>query len=117
MAPRITSGHRIRTGRTLPVLAVLLLAGPAGAQEKAVAPVFDAATAPVQGVREAARPMAGDSTDRIVREMEKKHGAKLMKNPKERVIKGRKVLVLTLFKDKKGRVIEVLVDAETGKEL
>jgi NitT/TauT family transport system substrate-binding protein len=32
-------------------------------------------------------------------------------------LKGRKVLVLTLLDDKKGRVFEVRVDVETGKEL
>lgn len=106
-------------GRTLPALAAMLLALPASAQAPgAVPPVFKrGAAAPAQGIREPVRALAGDSTDRIVRDVEAKYGAKLMKNPKEREIKGRKVLVLTLLDDKKGRVFEVRVDAETGKEL
>ncbi|MDQ2639579.1 MAG: hypothetical protein M3Y79_03210 [Pseudomonadota bacterium] len=107
-----------RAGRTLPALAVVLLAVPASAQApKGVPPVFQPAAAPAQGIREPTRPLAGDTTDRIVRQVEARHGAKLMKNPKEREIKGRKVLVLTLLDDRKGRVFEVRVDVETGKEL
>lgn len=107
-----------RAGRTLPALAAMLLVLPASAQAPVdVAPVFRPGAAPVQGIREPARPLAGNTTDRIVRDVEAKYGAKLMKNPKEREIKGRKVLVLTLLDDKKGRVFEVRVDVETGKEL
>ncbi|HWL61608.1 MAG TPA: hypothetical protein VNQ32_02340 [Steroidobacteraceae bacterium] len=107
-----------RAGRTLPALAVALLAMPAMAQAPGgVPPVFEPAAPPAQGIREPARPLAGDTTDRIVRQVEAKYGAKLMKNPKEREIKGRKVLVLTLLDDRKGRVFEVRVDVETGKEL
>lgn len=108
-----------RAGRTLPALGAMLLALPASAQAPGgVPPVFrPGAAPPVQAIREPARPLAGDTTDRIVRDVEARHGAKLMKNPKEREIKGRKVLVLTLLDDKKGRVFEVRVDVETGKEL
>lgn len=107
-----------RAGRILPALAVVLLALPASAQAPpGVPPVFEPAAPPVQGIREPARPLAGDTTDRIVRQVEARYGAKLMKNPKEREIKGRKVLVLTLLDDRKGRVFEVRVDVETGKEL
>lgn len=98
----------------------MLLALPAAAQAPGeVAPIFKpgAALPPVQSIREPTRPMAGNTTDRIVRQIEAKYDAKLMKNPKEREIKGRKVLVLTLLDDKKGRVFEVRVDVETGKEL
>ncbi len=108
-----------RAGRTLSALAVVALAMPAGAQvPRAVPPLFESAPAPpVQGIREPTRALAGDTNDRIVRQIEAKYGAKLMKNPKEREIKGRKVLVLTLLDDRKGRVFEVRVDVETGKEL
>jgi hypothetical protein len=117
-AMKLHSNRHGWAGRILPALAVMLLALPASAQAPGGGPpVFRAGAAPVQGIREPARPLAGDVTDRIVRDVEARHGAKLMKNPKEREIKGRKVLVLTLLDDKKGRVFEVRVDVETGKEL
>jgi hypothetical protein len=119
MATQLNMAHR--AGRTLPALAAMLLALPAAAAQApdGVSPVFQpqASPPPVQGIREPVRPNAGDTTDRIVRQIEAKYDAKLMKNPKEREIKGRKVLVLTLLDDKKGRVFEVRVDVETGKEL
>ena len=103
-----------RAGRTLSALAAVALAMPATAQAPRQVP---GAAPPVQGIREPSRALAGDTNDRIVRQIEAKYGAKLMKNPKEREIKGRKVLVLTLLDDRKGRVFEVRVDVETGKEL
>jgi hypothetical protein len=118
-------GHRRGTGRTLPVLAFALLsaagsaAGAAGAFDKREpAPVFDSTAAPAQGVREGVRMAAGSkSADRIVQDIERKYKAKVVKDPETREVNGRKVLVLRLYDDKKGRVWEVRVDAETGKEL
>jgi hypothetical protein len=71
----------------------------------------------VQAIRPPPRAMAQKSTDRIVRDIERKHKAKVVKDPEEREIDGRRVLVLRLLDDKKGKIWEVRVDAETGKEL
>jgi hypothetical protein len=78
---------------------------------------FHAAALRAQEVLSPAQPMAGNPSDRVVREIERKYGAKLVKNPRETEVKGRKVLIVTLIDDEKGRVFEVRVDAETGKEL
>jgi hypothetical protein len=113
-----TAKHSTRAGRLLPALAFAGLASSASALEnRDVPPVFKPAEAPANAVREPAYALAEKSTDRIVREMEQKYKARLVKAPEERVVKGRKVLALRLFDDKKGKVYNVQVDAETGKEL
>jgi len=114
-----TAKYSAKAGRLLPALAFACLAGSAGAMEKSrdVPPVFKAADAPANAVREAVGTLAEKPTDRIVRDIERKYKAKVVKDPEERVVKGRRVLVLRLYDDKKGRVWEVQVDAETGKEL
>lgn len=117
MSPQGTSIPRRRTGRWLPVLAVSVLLAPvAGAMEKRdMGPVFEPDDVPVQGIRQPPRAMAEKSSDRIVRDIERRHKAKVVKVSEERDDDGRRVLVMRLVDDK--RVKEVRVDAETGKEL
>jgi hypothetical protein len=119
MRPSAVFDHAARTGRKLPVLALALLLAPLAGAGESSGPgrVFEREAAPVQGIREAPRAAAEKSTDRIVRDVEKKHKAKVIKDPEVRQIDGRRVLVLRLYDEKKGRVWEVRVDAETGKEL
>jgi hypothetical protein len=117
MRQHATAGRRAGTGRTLPVLALALLSVTAAALDKReAAPLFEAGP-PANSMREPPRPLAGDAKDRIVRNLERKYNAKVLKGPKEIEIDGRKVLVLTLISDKKGNVKEVKVDAQTGEEL
>jgi hypothetical protein len=101
---------------SIPALA-LSLAPLAGAmQQRDVPPVFDPEEAPVQGVREPPRMMAGKSVDRIVQDIEKKYRARVIKQ--EFVDEdGRRVLKLRLYNDKDGKVWFVRVDPATGKEL
>jgi hypothetical protein len=119
MRPSAVIDHAARTGRKLPVLALTLLLAPLAGAGESPGPgrIFEREAAPVQGVREAPRATAGRSADRIVRDVEKKYKAKVIKDPEERQVDGRRVLVLRLYDEKKGRVWEVRVDAETGKEL
>lgn len=85
-------------------------------ESREVAPLFEAAEAPVQAVREPPRAIAGKSVDRVVQDIQKKYNAKVLK--KETVEdKGRKVLKLQLYDEKKGHVWYVKVDTATGKEL
>jgi uncharacterized membrane protein YkoI len=57
---------------------------------------------------------ADASLDRIVAAVEKQHQARV-RRVEETTVKGRKVYALRLQKD--GKVWEIKVDAETGKEL
>lgn|SRR5690606_26127687 len=114
MKRRTTSRGHVRAGRLLPVLALLLLGNPASALEPRVeGGRFDPGP-PALGVREPSRKAPAKSADRIVREIEKKYDAKVVRQEsKER--DGRRVLVLRL--DDGRRVWKVVVDRETGKEL
>ncbi|MFO7326383.1 MAG: PepSY domain-containing protein [Pseudomonadota bacterium] len=100
----------------LPVLAVLLLAAPAQALEprrEPREPRFEPGS-PAMGVREPTRATAEKSPDRIIRDIEKKYGARVVRQQmKER--NGRQVLVLRL--DDGRRVWKVEVDPVTGREL
>lgn len=112
MKRRITLPARARTG-LVPVLAVLLLAGPAAALEPRGEARFEPGS-PALGVREPARGVAPKGADRIIRQIEKKYDARVVRQEtKER--NGRRVLVLRL--DDGRRVWKVEVDPETGKEL
>ena len=117
MRQHATGQGRAGTGRRLPVFALVLLNASAGAMDKHDEGKRFEPGPPANSIREAPRANAGTPTDRIVRDIERKYGAKVLKDPKERDVKGRKVIVLTLIDDKKGRVWEVRVDAETGEEL
>ena len=113
MSKRTTWRVRARTG-ILPVLAFVLFATPAAALESRGegGGRFDPG-GPAKSVREPPRAVAGKSADRIVREVEKKYGARVVRQEmKER--NGRRVLVLRL--DDGRRVWKVEVDPETGKE-
>lgn len=104
------------TGRMLPVLALLLLGPVAHALEQpggqpARVGVPDA---PVQAIREPARPLADKTVDRIVQDIERKYRAKVQRLDRA-VEDGREVLVLRLLSDE--RVWTVRVDAATGREL
>jgi uncharacterized membrane protein YkoI len=66
-------------------------------------------------VAEPPRTPADKTVDRIIQELQKKYGAKVVRQD-EREERGRKVLVFRLLSDE-GRVSHVRVDAETGKEL
>lgn len=102
-----------RIGRLLPVLAVLLLAAPADALEPRGEARFEPSP-PAMGVREPARGVPARAADRIIRQIEKKYEARVVRQEtKER--NGRRVLVLRL--DDGRRVWKVEVDPETGKEL
>ena len=116
MRQHATGLGRAGTGRRLPVFALVLLSASAGAMEKPDGNKGFEAGPPANSIREPPR-AAGESKDRDVRDLERKYGAKVLKGPKEREIDGRKVLVLTLIDDKKGRVWEVRVDPQTGEEL
>jgi hypothetical protein len=116
MRQHATGLGRALTGRRLPVFALVLLSASAGAMEKPDGNKGFETGPPTKSIRETPR-AAGESKDRIVRDLERKYSAKVLKGPKEREIDGRKVLVFTLLVDKEGRVKEVQVDAETGKEL
>lgn len=117
MRQHATGLGRAGTGRRLPVFALVLLSASAGAMDKRDGNKGFDPGPPANSMRAPPRTMAGESKDRVVRDLEKKYGAKVLKGPKEREINGRKVLVLTLIDDKKGRVWEVRVDAQTGEEL
>lgn len=98
----------------LPALAVALTANPAAALEPRGEGGRFEREGPAMGVREPPRAVSAKSADRIVREIEKKYGARVVRQEmKER--KGRRVLVLRL--DDGRRVWKVEVDSETGKEL
>jgi hypothetical protein len=71
---------------------------------------------PVNRAVEPPRALADKSVDRIVKDIEKKHSAKVVSKD-EREERGRKVLVLRLLSDEGGRVWNIKVDAETGKEI
>lgn len=117
MASTARWSGRARAGR-LPALAIAAsLASLAGAMEpRPVTPLFEAAEAPVQAARETPRAIAGKSIDRVVQDIEKKYGAKVLK--RETIEdKGRKVLRLRLYFEKEGHVRYVNVDTATGKEL
>jgi uncharacterized membrane protein YkoI len=113
MQPASTTHRwRARVGTTLAALFVGLgLQMPAFAKKdtrEPSPPVF-------QMQREAARPYAGVSLDKIITAAEKRHGASVVKW-EETTVQGRKTYVLRLrFKD--GRVTHIKVDAETGREL
>jgi hypothetical protein len=118
MIARLTmSLRRTGIGRMLPALAAFVLAAPAGAlearREPREPPRFEPGS-PALGVREPARATAEKSADRIIRDIEKKYGARVVRQQmKER--NGRQVLVLRL--DDGRRVWKVEVDPVTGKEL
>lgn len=114
MSKRTTWRVRAGTG-ILPVFAFVLFATPAAALEPRAegSGRFDPG-GPAMSVREPPRAVAAKSADRIVREVEKKYGARVVRQEmKER--NGRRVLVLRL--DDGRRVWKVEVDPETGKEL
>jgi uncharacterized membrane protein YkoI len=69
---------------------------------------------PPQVQPELVRPHAGTSLDKIIEAAEKRHGARV-KRSEEITEKGRRIYVLRLQKD--GKVWQIKVDAETGKEL
>lgn len=106
---------RIRAGAgILPVLALVLFSNPAAALEPRGEGGRFEREGPAMGVREPARAVAEKSPDRIVRQVEKKYGARVVRQEmKER--NGRRVLVLRL--DDGRKVWRVEVDPETGKEL
>jgi hypothetical protein len=117
MRRHATAWKRTGTGRVLPVLVLALVSVTAAALDRREGiPRFEAGP-PANSMREPPRAMAGDAKDRIVRNLERKYNAKVLKGPKEVEIEGRKVLVFTLLDDKKGKVKEVRVDAQTGEEL
>lgn len=107
MLRKLTPGRRGRAGRMLPALLVALL--PAGLALALEAPP------PAQGIAEPPRSTADRTVDKIIQKIEEKHAAKVVKKD-ERTEKGRKVLVLRLLSDE-GRVWQVKVDVESGKEL
>jgi hypothetical protein len=85
-------------------------------EPRPVAPPFAATEPPVQAAREAPRAIAGKSIDRVVQDIEKKYGAKVLK--REMIDEeDRKVLRLRLYFEKEGQVRYVNVDTATGKEL
>jgi hypothetical protein len=104
----------------LPALVLAASLAPlAGAMEPRgdVPPVFEPAEAPpVQALREPPRTIAGKSVDSVVQDIQKKYKAKVLKQETVED-KGRKVLKLQLYDEKKGRVWYVNVDTATGKEL
>lgn len=108
---------RARVG-AWPALAVAAALAPvAGAMESPpVTPLFEPAAAPLQTAREPPRVIAGKSVDRVVQDIEKKYKAKVLKM-ETLEDKGRKVLRLRLYDEKKGQVKYVDVDTATGKEL
>ena len=112
MAARFTSGTSRRAG-LLPVLLAAFIAVPAGALEARPDPRFDPGP-PALGMREPSRAQAEKSPDRIVRDIEKKYGARVVRQ-QTRERNGRRVLVLRL--DDGRKVWKVEVDAETGREL
>jgi uncharacterized membrane protein YkoI len=64
---------------------------------------------------EVARPLAGNSLDKIIAAVQKRHGATVVKS-EETTVQGRKAYILRLhYKD--GLIKHIKVDAETGKEL
>ncbi len=107
---RVSAG----TGRLLPVLAFSLLSASAAALEpRDEGGRFDPG-GPAMGVREPPRAVAAQSPDRIIRQIEKKYDARVVRQEmKDR--KGRRILVLRL--DDGRKVWKVEVDPETGKEL
>jgi hypothetical protein len=117
MASKAKWSGSARVGR-LPALALVAALAPlAGAMEqRPVTPLFEAPEAPVQAAREPPRAIAGKSVDRVVQDIEKKYNAKVLKM-ETLEDKGRKVLRLQLYDEKKGRVRYVNVDTATGKEL
>ena len=113
MKRRTTLLAHARIGSLLPVLVVLLLASPVDALEPRGEARFESGP-PALGVREPARSVPPKAADRIIRQIEKKYEARVVRQEtKER--KGRRVLVLRL--DDGRRVWKVEVDPETGKEL
>jgi len=117
MANQATAPRWVRVG-SLPALVLFLsMSSLAGAMEqREIAPVFEPAEPPVQAAREPPRMAAGKSVDRIVQDIQKKYGAKVLKQEMVQD-KERQVLRLQLYDEKKGRVWYVQVDAATGKEL
>lgn len=120
------SGMRARTSLTrtakaglLPVFALSMLLAPLvqgqGRADPAAAP--KPPEAPVQAIREPVRTPDQKMIDRIVREIEAKHKARVVRAPEQRLVEGRRVLVFRLLDDKNSNVFEISVDAETGKEL
>lgn len=107
-----------RVGRLPALVVAASLAPMAGAMEPRgdVSPVFEPAEAPVQALREPPRMIAGKSVDSVVQDIQKKYKAKVLKQETVED-KGRKVLKLQLYDEKKGRVWFVHVDTATGKEL
>src|SRR5690606_30208317 len=104
---------RVRAGAgILPVLACLLFTTPASALEARGEGGRFEREGPGMSVREPARSAAERSPDRIVRQVEKKYGARVVRQEmKDR--NGRRVLVLRL--DDGRKVWKVEVDPETGK--
>jgi uncharacterized membrane protein YkoI len=71
--------------------------------------------ASVQEQPAAARPSAAKTIDRIIVEAESRHKPARVRKWHETTIKGRPVYVLRMEKD--GKIWEIKVDAESGKEL
>jgi hypothetical protein len=108
MRRKSTATRSARAGRVLPALGIASVLASAGWALEA--------PAPAQGIVEPPRSTADRTVDKIIQRVEKKHSAKVITHD-EREDKGRKVLVLKLYDEKKGRVWEVRVDVESGKEL
>lgn len=128
------------TGRILPVLAVVLLAaGPVHAKDKdkkkkqreAEVPAQVEAPAlyerptvirpegarppPAQMMREAPRPAQRVSIDRVIEQVERRYKAKVVSYKKTQ--KGDQLIYELRLLSEEGRVSNVKVDAETGKEI
>lgn len=127
------------TGRVLPVLAVALLAaGPVQAKDKdkkkkleAEAPaqlespaLYERPTVirpegarppPAQMMREAPRPAQRVSIDRVIEQVERRYKAKVVSYKKTQ--KGDQLIYELRLLSDEGRVSNVKVDAETGKEI
>lgn len=117
MASKANRSGGARVGRWPALALAASLASLAGAMEsREVAPLFEPSEAPVQAAREPPRAIAGKSVDRVVQDIQKKYNAKVLKQETVED-KGRKVLKLQLYDEKKGRVWYVNVDTTTGKEL
>jgi hypothetical protein len=106
---------RIRAGIGLPVLCIVLGlhgAATAGPDLRLAA----ASEVPRQGLVQPPRMLAELSQDRIIAIAEKRHAGAKVVRVEEGTHKGRSIYVLRLL-FKEGRVRDIRVDAETGKEL
>lgn len=114
MRRRATHKGLKQTGSLLPVLALSWLALPVQALDAPEDPGRFDPGSPASNVREPPRMAPDKSADRIIRAIERKYDARVVRQEvKER--DGRRMLVLRLDDGK--RVWSVRVDPETGKEL